>query len=49
MGHLRPLLYEQIILSIKGKIPAADWNQWAIDLPNWERTNVEEAFEGFVE
>ncbi len=31
------------------RMPAVDWKQWAMDMPNWVKDMVESAFDKFLE
>jgi hypothetical protein len=49
VGHLKMLINEQTLPSIMEKMPAADWQQGAINRPTWVKEEVEVAFRKFVE
>jgi hypothetical protein len=47
---LRKMLMKEPSLSnIMRRMPAVDWKQCAMDMPNWVKDMVESAFDKFVE
>jgi hypothetical protein len=43
------LMNEPSLSNIMRRMPAVDWKQWAMDMPNWIKDMVESAFDKFVE
>jgi hypothetical protein len=48
-GHIGFLLNDQTIQKIMGKMPFADWKEWATRHPKWIHEDVGDTFEKFVE
>jgi hypothetical protein len=49
IGRLDLLVNDQTVPRIMGKMPYADWKEWAIKRPEWIREDLGAAFERFVE
>ncbi len=49
IGRLDLLVNDQTVPKIMGKIPFADWREWATKRPEWIREDLGAAFERFVE
>ncbi len=49
IGRIGLLINDQTIPKIMGKMPYADWKEWATRRPNWMQQNVATVFERFVE
>jgi hypothetical protein len=49
IGRLSLLINDQTIPRIMGKMPYADWKEWATKRPEWMREDLGPTFEKFVE
>jgi hypothetical protein len=49
IGRLDLLINDQAVPRIMGKMPYADWKEWATRRPEWVREDLGIAFERFVE
>jgi hypothetical protein len=49
IGRLDLLVNDQTVPRIMGKMPYADWKEWATKRPEWIREDLGAAFERFVE
>jgi hypothetical protein len=49
MGRLDLLINDQTMPKIMGKMPFADWREWATKRPEWIRGDLGVAFKGFIE
>ncbi len=49
IGRLYLLINDQTVPKIMGKMPFADWKEWATKRPEWVKGDLGLAFEGFVE
>jgi hypothetical protein len=49
IGRVDLLINDQTIPRIMGKMPYADWKEWATKRPDWMRQDVATAFKRFVE
>jgi hypothetical protein len=49
IGRLDLLVNDQTMPRIMGKMPYADWKEWAMKRPEWIREDLGAAFERFVE
>jgi hypothetical protein len=49
IGRIGLLINDQTIPKIMGKIPYADWKEWATRRPDWMQQDVATVFERFVE
>jgi hypothetical protein len=49
IGRIELLINDQTIPKIMGKMPPADWKEWATRRPDWARQDATLAFEDFIE
>jgi hypothetical protein len=49
IGRIELLINDQTIPRIMGKMPHADWKEWATKRPDWMRQDATMAFEAFIE
>jgi hypothetical protein len=49
IGRIELLINDQTIPRIMGKMPHADWKEWATKRPDWMRQGATTAFEAFIE
>ncbi len=49
IGRLSLLINDQTIPRIMGKMPYADWKEWATKRPDWMKQDIATTFERFVE
>jgi hypothetical protein len=49
IGRIELLINDQTIPKIMGKMPPADWREWATRRPDWARQDATLAFEDFIE
>jgi hypothetical protein len=49
IGRLDLLINDQTVPNITGKMPHADWKEWATKRPEWVQEDLEVAFERFME
>jgi hypothetical protein len=49
IGRVELLINDQTIPKIMGKMPHADWKEWATKRPDWMRQDATSAFKDFIE
>jgi hypothetical protein len=49
IGRLDLLVNDQTLPKIMGKMPFADWKEWATKRPKWIRVDLGVAFEAYIE